>query len=68
MKEYIGNSLQIRGAEKYRLQNGKGDGMNLLYVRNGLGLDAWISLDRAGDISRINFRGDNMAFFLLADM
>ena len=63
MKEYIGSYLQIRGAEKYVLQNGKGDGMHFLFVRNGLGLEAWISLDRAGDISRINFRGDNMAFF-----
>lgn len=63
MKEYIGSYLQIRGAEKYILQNGKGDGMHFLFVRNGMGLEAWISLDRAGDISRINFRGDNMAFF-----
>ena len=63
MKEYIGSYLQIRGAEKYVLQNGKGDGMHFIFVRNGLGLEAWISLDRAGDISRINFRGDNMAFF-----
>jgi len=63
MKEYIGSYLQIRGAEKYILQNGKGDGMHFLFVRNGRGLEAWISLDRAGDISRINFRGDNMAFF-----
>lgn len=63
MKEYIGNSLQIRGAEQYILQNGKGYGMHFVYVRNGLGLEAWISLDRAGDISRVNFRGDNMAFF-----
>lgn len=63
MKDYIGNSLQIRGAEQYVLQNGKGNGMHFLFVRNGLGLEAWISLDRAGDISRINFCGDNIAFF-----
>ena len=56
MKNYIGNPLQIKGAEQYILQNGKGNGMKFLYVRNGLGLEAWISLDRAGDVSRVNLR------------
>lgn len=63
MKNYVGNPLQIRGAEQYVLQNGKGDGMKFLYVRNGLGLEVWISLDRAGDVSRISFKGDNMGYF-----
>ena len=63
MKDYIGNSLQIRGAEQYVLKNGKGDGMHFLYVRNGLGLEIWISLDRAGDVSRVGFKGDNMGYF-----
>ena len=63
MKNYIGNPLQTRGAERYILDGGKGDGMHFLYIRNGKGLEAWISLDRAGDISRINFLGDNMGYF-----
>lgn len=63
MKNYVGNSLQISGAEQYVLQNGKGDGMKFLYVRNGLGLECWISLDRAGDVSRLNFGGDNFGYF-----
>ena len=63
MKHYVGNPLQLRGAEQYVLQNGKGDGMHFLYVRNGLGLEAWISLDRAGDVSRVQFKGDNMGYF-----
>jgi hypothetical protein len=63
MKNYIGNGLQIRGAEKYILQDGKGDGMHFLNVRNGLGLEVWISLDRAGDVSRATFKGDNMSYF-----
>lgn len=63
MKNYIGNPLQTRGAEQYVLQGGKGSGMHFLYVRNGLGLEAWISLDRAGDISRVIFKGDNMGYF-----
>ena len=63
MKHYIGNPLQVRGAEQYVLQNGKGNGMHFLYVRNGKGLEAWISLDRAGDVSRLTVRGDNMGYF-----
>lgn len=63
MKDYIGNCLQVRGAEQYVLQSGKGDGMHFLYIRNGSGLEVWVSLDRAGDISRVSFKGDNMGFF-----
>ena len=63
MNYYVGNQLQTRGVEQYVLQNGKGDGMHFLFVRNGLGLEAWISLDRAGDLSRVAYKGDNMGFF-----
>ncbi len=63
MNTYVGNSLQLRGAEKYILQDGKGDGMHFVYVRNGLGLEAWISVDRCADISRVNFKGKNIAYF-----
>lgn len=63
MNAYVGNPLQIRGVEQYVLQGGKGDGMHFLCVRNGLGLQAWISLDRCGDLSRVTFKGDNMGFF-----
>ena len=62
MKNYIGLNSQIRGAERYTLQDGKGKGMDFLYVRNGLGLTAWISIDRAGDISRLEFEGANIGF------
>ncbi len=63
MNDYIGNPLQTRGAEIYRLQGGKGQDMRFVYVRNGLGLEAWLSLDRAGDVSRLNYKGDNMGYF-----
>lgn len=63
MKNYVGNPLQTRGAEQYVLQGGKGEGMHFLWVRNGLGLELWLSLDRAGDVSRVSFRGDNMGYF-----
>ncbi len=63
MKGYIGHPLQVRGAEQYVLQGGKGNGMHFLCVRNGLGLEVWISIDRAGDLSRVNFKGDNIGYF-----
>ncbi len=63
MKRYVGNPLQTRGAEQYVLQDGKGNGMHFLYVRNGCGLEVWLSLDRAGDVSRVQFKGDNMGYF-----
>ena len=63
MTDYLGNPLQTRGAEHYTLHGLKGEGMNFLYVRNGLGLEIWLSLDRAGDPSRVIFRGDNMGYF-----
>ncbi len=59
----MGQTAQVRGAEQYTLQGGKGDGMHFLCVRNGLGLEAWISLDRAGDLSRVSFKGENMGYF-----
>ena len=63
MNYYVGHPLQTRGAEQYTLRGGKGEGLNFLYVRNGLGLEAWIAVDRAGDIYRVNYKGANMGFF-----
>ena len=63
MENYIGHPHQVRGVEQYTLRGGRGEGMNMLCVRNGKGLEAWISLDRCGDLSRVTFKGDNMGYF-----
>ncbi len=63
MNNYIGIFSQIRGAERYILQDGKGDGMHFIFIRNGLGLEAWISVDRCGDISRLCIDGKNLGYF-----
>lgn len=63
VNDYIGNPLQIRGAEQYVLQDGAGNGMRFLCVRNGRGLEAWLSLDRCADLSRVTFCGNNMGYF-----
>ncbi len=63
MKEYIGHQSQLYGVEEHRLCGGKGDGMRLIEVNNGRGLMFTVSADRAGDISRLYFKGNNMGFF-----
>ena len=63
MNKYIGNTQQLYGVDELRLMGGKGDGMRLLQVRNGKGLEFTVSVDRCADISRITFKGDNMGYF-----
>lgn len=63
MNTYYANPLQLYGVEEMRLVGGKGDGMRILHVRNNKGLAFDISLDRAGDISRLTFKGDNFGYF-----
>ena len=60
---YIGHDSQIYGIEEHRIVGGKGDGMRLLMVNNGKGLELTVSLDRACDISRLKYRGINMSYF-----
>ncbi|MDF2921277.1 MAG: hypothetical protein K0R57_191 [Paenibacillaceae bacterium] len=61
--KYIGHPSQVSGVEEHRLAGGKGDGMRLLEVRNGRGLHFTVSADRGADISRLYFKGDNLAYF-----
>ena len=61
--KYIGHENQFYGVEEVRLVGGKADGMRMLNVRNGKGLSFSLSADRAMDISRLSFKGDNMGFF-----
>ncbi len=63
VNKYIGHEGQIYGVEELRLVGGKGDGMRLLQVRNGSGLELTISLDRCADISRLSVEGCNFGYF-----
>ncbi|MBQ7372618.1 MAG: aldose 1-epimerase family protein [Blautia sp.] len=63
MNPYIGHDSQCYGMEEHRLVGGKGDGMRLLEVNNGKGLELTVSLDRAADISRLRYKGINMSYF-----
>lgn len=62
MNYYVGHPLQNRGAEQYTLKGGKGEGMNFVYARNGLGLEIWISTDRCADVARVTYNGKNMSY------
>ena len=59
---YIGHAGQLSGVEELRLVGGKGDGMHLLQLRNGRGLEMTVCADRCADIYRLNFKGDNMGY------
>ena len=63
MNKYIGHPLQLYGVEEMRLVGGKGDGMRVLNVRNNKGLEFVVSLDRCGDIVKLNLKGDNFGYF-----
>ncbi|MGI6004400.1 MAG: DUF4432 family protein [Christensenellales bacterium] len=64
---YYGHNNQLYGVEQMRLEgSGRGDGMRLLSVRNGGGLDVLFSVDRCVDPSRVTFKGVNYGFFGLA--
>ena len=63
MNAYIGHEQQLFGVEEMRLVGGRGDGMRLLQVRNGNGLEFTVSADRCADISRLSFGGVNFGYF-----
>ena len=60
---YLGHESQISGVEEVRLVGGRGDGMRLLQVRNGKGLEFTVSVDRCADLSRLSYRGGNYGYF-----
>ncbi|MBP3217549.1 MAG: aldose 1-epimerase family protein [Lachnospiraceae bacterium] len=64
MKEsaYIGHESQLFGVEEHRLVGGKGDGMRLMEVNNGKGLELTVSPDRNCDIPRLRYKGINMSY------
>jgi hypothetical protein len=61
--KYVGHELQYRGVEEMRIAFGRGEGMKILQIRNGKGLEMMISLDRCADIPRLSCCGVNYGFF-----
>ncbi len=63
MNPYIGHDSQCYGMEEHLLVGGRGNGLRLLEINNGKGLELTVSLDRAADISRLRYKGINMSYF-----
>ena len=49
--KYIGHPSQACGVFEMRMEHGKADGMRILDVRNGKGLEIMISPDRCADLN-----------------
>lgn len=62
MNPYIGHPSQIYGVEEKRHIGGKADGMRMLDVRNGLGLEFSVSVDRCADIPKMYFKGHSLSY------
>lgn len=59
---YIGHEFQLFGVEEYYLIGGRGQGCKIYHIKNGLGLELYINLDRGGDIVNLTFKGVNISY------
>ena len=62
MREYLGNEMQMYFVQESRLVGGKADGVRILRVKNGKGLEFTINLDRCADVVELSVKGDNFSF------
>lgn len=59
----VGHDSQLFGAEVHRLCGGKAEGMQVVVLRNGRGLNVTLAADRCLDPMRLEYKGDNLGFF-----
>ena len=62
INKYIGHPSQLYGVREMRMTGGKADGLRMLEVRNGMGLEFSVSLDRCADIPYLFYKGNSMAY------
>lgn len=62
MNKYVGNQRQLYSVTEARLSGGKAEGMRVLFVKNGKGLEFTVSLDRCADITELSLKGDNYSY------
>ncbi len=60
--DFLGNTLQLAGTQRFILEDGKGKGTSVIRVRNGNGLDFCILPDKAMDVFDIHLDGVQMAW------
>lgn len=61
-KEFVGHIDQLFKVNKYQMLNGKADGVKILDIHNGSGLNFNINLDRGMDIPYLSFKGKNVGY------
>lgn len=59
---YCGHPYQLYGVEEHRLVGGRADGLRVLEVKNGRGLQFTILLDRGCGIAHLSYLGTNCSF------
>ena len=62
MNKYIGHYSQLYGVQDMKMCGGKADGMRVLHVYNGKGLDVLLNLDKCCDILRVTVDGKNIGY------
>ena len=60
--DYIGNEFQLYGKEEYILTNGFSSGVKIWHIKNGLGLEMCVNLDRGFDIISVTYKGVNVSY------
>ncbi|MDY2727387.1 MAG: DUF4432 family protein [Candidatus Onthovivens sp.] len=59
---YVGNESQLYSVEEVTLHNGKREGTRLLIVKNKVGLEMRINLDRCFDICGLSLKSTNLCY------
>jgi len=63
MNPYLGHPSQLSGVERHRIEGGRGDGLEVLEIRNGKGLEMMLCPSRNNDILRLSVNGINIGYF-----
>jgi len=64
----VGNISQIASARRYKLQEGKADGIKGIDVVNGSGLSYTVLEGKCLDIFKVNYKGINLSFVAKPDL
>jgi galactose mutarotase-like enzyme len=60
--QYVGNTDQLISVQEGRLVGGRADGVRMVHVNNGAGLDATILPDRCMDLYQLRVKGHNVNY------
>ena len=60
--DYIGHEYQLYGKQEYILTSSLGNGCKIWHIKNGLGLEMYINLDRGFDIVSLTIDGKNISY------